>query len=171
MQRPPTPTPPPTPARRLRPMTPEDADAAAALFAAARDADGLAGWTAAALRQTLADRGFGAVVHGADGAIVGAALALYAGDDADVAHIAVTPAARRTGVARQLIAALAAAAREAGFARLALEVAVDNSPALGLYAGFGFTAVGCRPGYYRRENGSVGAKVMALDLSAATKLS
>ena len=46
-----------------------------------------------------------------------------------------------------------AASIERGAAKLFLEVAEDNAPAQHLYHMLGFTAVGRRPGYYRRKTG------------------
>ena len=49
------------------------------------------------------------------------------------------PAQRRRGLARRLIGALAAWAREEGAEGLSLQVEASNTPARALYTGFGFT--------------------------------
>ena len=54
----------------------------------------------------------------------------------------VAPGARRGGVGRALTAAATATARQAGFRRLLLEVADDNTAAIRLYAAMGFVATG-----------------------------
>ena len=68
--------------------------------------------------------------------------------EVDMMNLAVSPAARRQGVARRLVQALLAALEARGAYQLTLEVRVSNQPALALYAGLGFTQVGRRPGYY-----------------------
>lgn len=88
--------------------------------------------------------------------------------EAEVLTLAVDPDARRRGVARALVAAAAVAAKAAGAEVLFLEVAVDNDPALGLYASQGFVRAGRRPSYYDRGGGVyVDAVVMRLDLGGA----
>lgn len=52
--------------------------------------------------------------------------------------VATRPEARRRGLARALVPALAAAAGQHGVQRLWLQVLADNAPAQALYAGLGF---------------------------------
>ena len=54
----------------------------------------------------------------------------------------VAPSARGCGVGEALVAAVVEWARGAGFARVVLDVADDNRPAIGLYARLGFTPTG-----------------------------
>jgi ribosomal-protein-alanine N-acetyltransferase len=63
----------------------------------------------------------------------------------DLLRIAVDPAYRRTGLARQL---LAAALEQLPARTVLLEVAAGNEAAAGLYAGFGFAEISRRRGYY-----------------------
>jgi GNAT superfamily N-acetyltransferase len=63
------------------------------------------------------------------------------GDTAHVAHVVVDPSARGRGVGRALMAALADTLRAAGCSRWFLNVKVDNTPALRLYARCGFDRV------------------------------
>ncbi|MEV6288178.1 GNAT family N-acetyltransferase [Kribbella sp. NPDC051770] len=60
----------------------------------------------------------------------------------DLLRIAVDPAYRRTGVARELLEATL------GDRTVLLEVAAGNAAAIGLYAGFGFEEISRRRGYY-----------------------
>ena len=55
-----------------------------------------------------------------------------------IAYMAVEPSARRTGVARALLAAAEARARERGLPHIALMVTEDNAPARELYAQAGY---------------------------------
>ena len=71
-----------------------------------------------------------------------------AADEAEVLTLAVSPASQRRGLGRRLLQAALDRAQARGAAQIFLEVAWDNIPALSLYAGAGFTQVGCRPGYY-----------------------
>jgi ribosomal-protein-alanine N-acetyltransferase len=65
-----------------------------------------------------------------------------------ILNLAVHPQQRRRGLARRLLAAGMAQAREMG-ARVAwLEVRPSNAPALALYHSFGFKEVGRRLRYY-----------------------
>jgi ribosomal protein S18 acetylase RimI-like enzyme len=60
-------------------------------------------------------------------------------DTAHVAQLAVAPAARRTGVARQLLHAAFTAAREASLTSITLMVDAQNAAAGSLYGSLGFT--------------------------------
>lgn len=71
-----------------------------------------------------------------------------AADVADLDRIAVMPAARGRGLARELLTALIDSARDLGADRLLLEVAADNEAAIGLYDSFGFETISTRTGYY-----------------------
>lgn len=91
---------------------------------------------------------------GAD-AVDGFAIVQVAADEAEVLAIAVVPARRRQGLARRILAAAEAKARQCGACRIYLEVASDNAAARRLYAAAGYTETGRRPGYYRRPAGPV----------------
>lgn len=123
-----------------RATTPDDAEALAALDAAA----GAAGWSADAYAGLLADDGcIGVLVDGA-----GFAIVQVAADTADVLMVAVAPDDRRKGLARLCLATALEQARARGVARVVLEVARANTGARALYAGLGFTQVGVRKAYY-----------------------
>lgn len=119
-----------------------DAPALAALHAAALPANQAWGTDAIALLLALPGafgfwrphQGFG--------------LARVAADEAEILTLAVAPAARRQGLARALLAAMAARAAGAGAAALFLEVGVGNAAARALYVGAGFACVGRRARYY-----------------------
>ena len=102
--------------------------------------------------QMLADTFFGAntltVAAVEGGKTVGYAFAVAAGEEADLANIAVDPAARRRGTARALLACLEEKARAAGVKKMFLEVRVSNAPAMALYLKAGYVGRYARPRYY-----------------------
>ena len=62
--------------------------------------------------------------------------------------VGVDPAMRRRGIARELLAHVAADARDLGASRCSLEVRAGNVGAQELYAALGFRSLGVRPRYY-----------------------
>lgn len=82
------------------------------------------------------------------GRVAGYAFAVLAGEDADIANVAVSPACRRRGIASQLLACLEARAAAAGVKRVFLEVRVSNAPAMALYLKRGYVGRYARPRYY-----------------------
>jgi ribosomal-protein-alanine N-acetyltransferase len=91
---------------------------------------------------------------------VGLALWRVAADEAEILTICTLSERRRAGAGRHLLDAAIAAASAAGARRLFLEVAVDNTAALGLYRTFGFAEEGRRRGYYRDPNGARDALIL-----------
>jgi GNAT superfamily N-acetyltransferase len=73
------------------------------------------------------------------GALVGAARLAFAHVWAGASALHVTPEHRRTGIAVQLMGALADAARERGIRSMYLQVTQANSPGRALYEGLGFS--------------------------------
>ncbi|KAF0207810.1 MAG: tRNA (adenosine(37)-N6)-threonylcarbamoyltransferase complex transferase subunit TsaD [Actinomycetota bacterium] len=129
----------------IRRMTPEDLNAVLGIEAASFGAP----WTRALFEDELArenDRVW--LVAGDDDALVGFGGIMLAPDGAHIMDLAVTPEARRLGVARGLMLHLAREAADRGVARMTLEVGAGNTAALALYASLGFTATGLRPRYY-----------------------
>lgn len=121
------------------------------------------GWSAAEIATLLGAPGTFAVAEDR-GFILVRAIA----GEAEIITLAVTPTARRQGLARRLVeqAVVRALALEAE--TLFLEVADDNVPAMALYRGLGFEIVGRRRGYYARPNGDppTDALVMRLALNS-----
>ena len=70
--------------------------------------------------------------------------------EADIMNVAVDPAYRRMGIAKELLATLQhdLCAREVY--SLTLEVRASNTPAIMLYDSLGFVQVGRRPHYYHK---------------------
>ena len=108
-------------------------------------------WTRQAFEAALKERHARfRVARGSDGDVIGYLIAWFVLDEGEIANLAVIPAARRRGVARALLEAIIAEARDARIARLFLEVRESNAAARALYASRGFTPVARRPRYYRK---------------------
>ena len=98
---------------------------------------------------------------------LGVILCRVAAGEMEVLTVGVALAARRSGVAKALMAAALPAARDRAAAECFLEVAVDNDPAIALYDRLGFRKTGLRKSYYDRgPQGFTDALVMRLDLEA-----
>lgn len=69
-------------------------------------------------------------------------------DEGQIANVAVAKTARGRGIGKELMTALLAHAAAISLATVTLEVRVSNEPAIGLYTGLGFRAVGRRPHFY-----------------------
>ena len=67
-------------------------------------------------------------------------------------NIALTTSQRGRGLGKVLMEKLMRAAAERGAERMTLEVRPSNTPALRLYEGLGFAAIGVRRKYYQ-DNG------------------
>ena len=108
-------------------------------------------WTRQAFEAALNERHARfRVAHARAGAVVGYLIAWFVLDEAEIANLAVVPTARRHGVARALLEAIIAEARESRIARLFLEVRESNAAARALYASMGFLPIARRPRYYRK---------------------
>ncbi len=142
----------------VRAATPGDLDAVVVLE---NDNLGADAWSFGLLEEGLAGRvpTVHYLVAEVEGSVAGHAVTSLAGDIAELQRIAVTPGARRTGVASALLDASVALA--AGADRMLLEVRADNAGALAFYAARGFVEVDRRPKYY--QDGST-AVVMRLPL-------
>jgi ribosomal-protein-alanine N-acetyltransferase len=106
------------------------------------------GWTAEAFDRLLASPGTFSLLAREGGADVAFVLARVVVDEAEVLSVAVSPPARRRGIAAQILMAAAEEAARAGATRLFLEVGTENAAALALYRRLGFFEVGRRRGYY-----------------------
>jgi len=132
---------------RIRRATQEDADALVVLEA---KSFGVRSWGEKNIRESLAVPNVGVLLAEADaGAPSGFVIWRDLGGEAEILSLGVPPAHQRRGAGDALVAAIVAAARDAGAARIFLEVDAGNAPAIDLYGKSGFTASGRRKGYYR----------------------
>jgi [ribosomal protein S18]-alanine N-acetyltransferase len=149
----PRPGAPPTPAPRhlvVRQARPGDVDDVAAIERRAFSDPWSAGSFRALFGNPLVD--FVVAEDAITGRILGYVVAWFVMDEAEIANLAVSDAARRTGIgARLLDRALEAAARRK--ARLVfLEVRESNAAAQALYASRHFAVAGRRAKYYRKPD-------------------
>ncbi|MGH9532789.1 MAG: GNAT family N-acetyltransferase [Terriglobales bacterium] len=89
------------------------------------------------------------VVGEKDGAIAGYVVAESHKRQGHIVTIDVLPAARRSGLGSQLMAAAEEHLRAAGCSSVSLETAVDNHGALAFYKRHGYSVVGTIPRYYQ----------------------
>lgn len=130
-------------------MTMTDVALAAALHAVCFDD---APWKADAFADLLAIPGtFGFLALG-ENEPLGLLLCRAVAEDCEVLTLGVVPSRRGRGLARELLGAGFEQAADLGARRLFLEVAVDNTPAIGLYLASGFAELSVRAGYYRRKD-------------------
>jgi ribosomal-protein-alanine N-acetyltransferase len=124
------------------------------------------GWSDGEIERLLADKAVIAHVArvGSRGAPSGFMLSRRAADEAEILTVAVAPAARGRGIARQLLTRHLGRLAALGIARVFLEVDDANRAALKLYARAGFHEVGRREGYYARAQGSGSALTLRRDL-------
>ncbi len=132
---------------RIRPAAPADLEALVALEQRCFDSDRLSRRSF----QHLLTKGHAAtLVAEQDGGLAGYALVLFHGQTAlaRLYSLAVDPAARGQGLARQLLAAAERAALAEGCAVLRLEVRADNAAAIALYRAVGYRRFATVLDYY-----------------------
>ena len=147
---------------RLVPMTAAHVDA---LMPYERAMFGTEAWSRSGYLSELADprhRHYVAV-ESEDGALLGWAGVMVVQDAAEILTVGVVPEARRTGLARVMLADLLAEAVRRGAVEAFLEVRIDNEAARALYRSEGFEEIGRRRGYY--DGGRVDAVTMRKELS------
>jgi len=128
----------------LRKITPDDAEAVAALeaqcFAMPWSREDF--WRE--MRNELAEY----VVGELDGQVIAYAGAWVSFDQAEVMHVAVASELRGQGVGTMVFGALIDAVKRRGAKSVTLEVRPSNVAAIKLYESFGLHSVGRRKGYY-----------------------
>lgn len=140
-----------------RPARASDASALARLHARGFDR----GWPAEDFTTWLERAEAFAIIAESGGEPTAFGLAVVAGDDAELLTIATAAASRRSGLGRRVLRELDAEAARRGVSRWVLEVARNNSAALGLYLSEGFVEIGRRPNYYSQPEGLVDAIMLA----------
>nr|WP_080804013.1 tRNA (adenosine(37)-N6)-threonylcarbamoyltransferase complex transferase subunit TsaD [Arabiibacter massiliensis] len=128
-----------------KPLDAAHAEAVAALEAQVMGSDA---WSAALVADELPreDRTWWAAYDG--GRLLGYAGGWIVDGQVQILKVGVDPAARRRGIARGLLARVAADARDLGASACTLEVRAGNAGARAFYQALGFRALGTRPRYY-----------------------
>lgn len=103
-------------------------------------------WSETSLREELGNPCARFLVALRGGEVVGYLGCHHVAGEGFITNVAVTPAHRRTGVARALITA--AKQQASSLFRLTLEVRVSNQAAIALYSSLGFVPEGVRPRFY-----------------------
>lgn len=143
----------------------DDAASVARIQAAAFDVP----WSVADLRALLEPAPAVALIAMADAEPVGFVLGRVIADEAEILSLAVCPDQRRRGLARRLLTAWIRDIAAAGARTAFLEVAGDNTAAIGLYRSVGFVVTGERKAYYHRRDGTFAdALMMMVNLPAPT---
>jgi len=106
-------------------------------------------WSEASFAGLLSGQRVRLTVAEADHAVVGYSVLLLATPDADLANLAVAPAARGFGIGRKLLDGVVKTARGAGVEYMYLEVRQSNARAIALYESVGFRPFSVRRKYYR----------------------
>lgn len=97
-----------------------------------------------------------------DGCVAGYLITWFICGEGSILNVATSPAYRRRGIAREMLAATIDIGREINTEVMMLEVRESNEPAISLYKSFGFTEVGMRKNYY--DNPPENAVLMDLRL-------
>tara|TARA_Y100001949_G_scaffold174498_1_gene182081 strand:- start:2656 stop:3099 length:444 start_codon:yes stop_codon:yes gene_type:complete len=100
-----------------------------------------------------------------DGILTGFAIVTVVAGDAELLNIAVAPAARGMGYAKQLMAAVEEKASSQQAERIFLEVRASNVAAIGLYEQHGYCQTGVRPRYYPAPEGREDAWLYCQELT------
>lgn len=120
-------------------------------------------WTRGNFADALAAGYDGWVARESD-TVLGFAMLMRAVDDIHLLVIGIAPELQRAGRGRALLEFANAQAREAGMARMLLEVRPSNAGAIAFYKSAGFAEIGRRRGYYPSSTGREDAIVMAKNL-------
>lgn len=129
----------------LRPATPDDAPAIAAIDNVLFAGDA---WSLPSVVAEISGEDRFAVVTDSDGELLGYAMTMCTGEVVDLQRIGVLPAYQRRGVAHSLLAEAFDHARADGGHRMLLEVSSTNHDALAFYAAEGFVEIDRRRRYY-----------------------
>ena len=147
----------------IEPLKVQDCDAMARLH----DESFSRPWNDGEFRSLLSQPpvfGFIARPQGMSDRPAGFILSRLAAGEAEILTVAVARSARRAGIGHRLVSAVLRKLHQVRAETIFLEVDESNSPAIGLYKGFGFAEVARRPSYYDTPSGKSAALVMRLDL-------
>ncbi|MCA3131034.1 MAG: ribosomal protein S18-alanine N-acetyltransferase [Rhodocyclaceae bacterium] len=145
---------------RLRPMRETDLDAVVAVEHEIYSHP----WTRGNFEDSLRS-GYPAWVLESAGELRAYGVLMMGVGEAHLLNLSVARSWQRRGIGRDLLAFLAARAREMGAATLLLEVRPSNGAARALYAAEGFRPLAVRRNYYPAHGGREDAVIMELSLA------
>lgn len=125
-------------------------------------------WNRPAITEIMGVAGFFGRIAWEGQMPAGFALALDLRKECEILSLGVLPERRRMGIGSALLDSICFEARRRGAQYIVLEVAVDNSAALALYAERGFIPVGRRRDYYQQAGRRVDARLLRLALYGPT---
>jgi [ribosomal protein S18]-alanine N-acetyltransferase len=106
-------------------------------------------WTAVRISWHIRDADSVVLTARADASVAGFAVMRFGDERAHLNLLAVEPAHRRRGIARELLTWLEDSALTAGTFTVSLELRTGNLAARSFYAALGYQACGEIPGYYQ----------------------
>ncbi len=107
-------------------------------------------WSADSFLQMIEKEDTAYFVAEEDGRLLGGCGLLLIAGEGNITNVAVSPVARRRGVATGLLTNLISEGDRAGLTAYTLEVRVSNAAAIGLYEKLGFVSEGIRPNFYEK---------------------
>jgi [ribosomal protein S18]-alanine N-acetyltransferase len=125
-------------------------------------------WNSLAIAEIMNITGFFGRIAWADEMPAGFVLALDLREECEILSLGVLPERRRERIGSALLDSVCSEGRVRGAECIVLEVAVDNSAALSLYAGRGFVPIGHRRNYYRQASRRGDALVLRRALADVT---
>lgn len=131
---------------QIRPMTKNDCEQVAAIEAASFSMP----WSMKAFTDTVEKENFRYFVAEEAGEILGYCGFLFVLDEAEIPNVCVKASARKQGVGKQMMNALAEEATKLGIHMLFLEVRESNVAARTLYKSLGFSENGIRKNFYEQ---------------------
>lgn len=105
-------------------------------------------WSLSQFKEEIAAKDRYYIVAEADGAVIGYAGVMPAGDLTDILTMTVAPGFRRKGIAREFLKRLIDWSRNKKAVAVMLEVRIDNAEAIPLYEANGFRKISERIDYY-----------------------
>ncbi|MCR4814164.1 MAG: tRNA (adenosine(37)-N6)-threonylcarbamoyltransferase complex dimerization subunit type 1 TsaB [Lachnospiraceae bacterium] len=128
----------------IRPMREEDLDTVSEMEKASYPDP----WSRKGFEDELNNPDYLAVVMNDTTGVVGYAVAVLSGEEADIVKITIDEKERKKGYGRRLLDLLMSELFNRGVNAVTLEVRSSNTPAITLYERAGFVSEGVRPGFY-----------------------
>jgi [ribosomal protein S18]-alanine N-acetyltransferase len=112
-------------------------------------------WSRKSFEDALASESGVSLVAENNGALCGYGMAWVAGDEGEIATLAVDATTRGRGIGKRLLNTLIVECAARGARQIFLEVRPSNATARRLYERLGFVEVGLRPQYYADDEAAI----------------